>query len=442
MSLLGRSVVLCVFILAVSASVTDKILKISLFEVGELWINSVHRLNTRFVDYVISLCDVYSPLFYVGLAVLAVVGYYLGDILFRPYNRIVTLGDLGYLPDGKFTKKEIANSVKRRRAVGDIPPIYPNGWYGVLESWRLKNGGVTTTHLIGIQLAVFRDEKGNVHAVDAYCPHMGANLGVGGRVSGDCIECPFHGWKFRGDDGKCTHIPYSDKVPEVANIKSYTTMELNGGGAYVDANGARGDHVWRVAEIPENGADVFHLIQVHQPFIAAGYDLTQMWSKYFNWGKHNWTASWSQMPKPEEHIGEIKLTHDLSLFGISLPFVKLNVHAFQIGPAIVYLKFESFFGRGVFIQSLTPTEPLVQKLVHNIYIHWSVPNFIAKFFMYGECVQVERDIMIWNNKTYAAKPVFAKSKEDSLIARHRRWYSMFYSKNSPRLTFQKNDMDW
>lgn len=40
---------------------------------------------------------------------------------------------------------------------------------------------------------------------------MGANLAVGGRVVGDCLECPFHGWQFRGSDGQCTKIPYSEK---------------------------------------------------------------------------------------------------------------------------------------------------------------------------------------------------------------------------------------
>lgn len=63
----------------------------------------------------------------------------------------------------------------------------------------------------GLNLAVFRDERGVAHALDAYCPHMGANLGAGGRVKGNCLECPFHAWRFRGDDGKCTHIPYTDK---------------------------------------------------------------------------------------------------------------------------------------------------------------------------------------------------------------------------------------
>ncbi len=53
---------------------------------------------------------------------------------------------------------------------------------------------------------------GQVSIVDAYCPHLGANLGVGGRVIGNCIECPFHGWQFDGETGKCTSIPYASKV--------------------------------------------------------------------------------------------------------------------------------------------------------------------------------------------------------------------------------------
>jgi len=63
----------------------------------------------------------------------------------------------------------------------------------------------------GKNLAVFRGEDGRAHALDAYCCHNGANLAVGGLVKGSCLECPFHGWQFRGDDGKCTHIPYCDR---------------------------------------------------------------------------------------------------------------------------------------------------------------------------------------------------------------------------------------
>ena len=61
---------------------------------------------------------------------------------------------------------------------------------------------------------------------------------------------------------------------------------------------------------------------------------------------------------------------------------------FQIGPGFVYLDFDSFFGRGIFIEVLTPVEPMVQKLVHNIYMHWAIPNFITKFYINGLAIQV------------------------------------------------------
>lgn len=59
---------------------------------------------------------------------------------------------------------------------------------------------------------VFRSkESKEVFVLDAFCPHLGANLGIGGIVKDDCIECPFHMWKFRGVDGECCEIPYSEK---------------------------------------------------------------------------------------------------------------------------------------------------------------------------------------------------------------------------------------
>lgn len=90
-----------------------------------------------------------------------------------------------------------------------MPPPYPNGWYGILESCLLKVSEAIFISCLGEQLVVYRTQNNKVFIVDAYCPHLGANLGVGGRVDGDCIVCPFHQWSFRGSDGKCAKIPYS-----------------------------------------------------------------------------------------------------------------------------------------------------------------------------------------------------------------------------------------
>ncbi len=104
---------------------------------------------------------------------------------------------------------------------------YPTSWYRVLQSDDLKPGEVRGVRYFGRELALFRDESGTVSALDAQCPHLGANLAVGGRVEEGGLRCPFHGWRFSGT-GECLHIPYSDRVPARARARSYPVRELNG----------------------------------------------------------------------------------------------------------------------------------------------------------------------------------------------------------------------
>ncbi len=86
------------------------------------------------------------------------------------------------ISQGLVSKQEIVNDVRRRRKWGDIPPPYPNGWFALLRSKELKPGGSTSVNAMGQNFAIFRNKEGDVYIVDAYCPHLGANLGVGGQV--------------------------------------------------------------------------------------------------------------------------------------------------------------------------------------------------------------------------------------------------------------------
>ncbi len=65
-----------------------------------------------------------------------------------------------------------------------------------------------------------------IKVLDAYCPHMGADLSKG-EVQGDHLICPFHLWSW-GGDGVCKDIPYSDNIPAKARIKSWDVTEKNG----------------------------------------------------------------------------------------------------------------------------------------------------------------------------------------------------------------------
>ena len=53
-----------------------------------------------------------------------------------------------------------------------------------------------------------------------------------------------------------------------------------------------------------------------------------------------------------------------------------------------------------------------------------------------------KDAPIFNAKRHCQKPLFVKSQDDGNLAAYRRYYSQFYSENSPRLNSQKNSLDW
>ena len=80
------------------------------------------------------------------------------------------------------SKKDILNEVRRRRRVGELPPVYPNGWFCLIRSEELAVGATTSVNALGQNFAIFRDEEGKIHILDAYCVHLGANLAVGGKV--------------------------------------------------------------------------------------------------------------------------------------------------------------------------------------------------------------------------------------------------------------------
>ena len=110
-----------------------------------------------------------------------------------------------------------------------FPFPVPDGWFVVAEGRDLDPGETIALHVFGKDVVLFRTESGEPRMVDAYCAHLGAHLGVGGKVEGDCIRCPFHGWRYDGESGKCTEIPYGDTehIPSQAKVRSYPTLERN-----------------------------------------------------------------------------------------------------------------------------------------------------------------------------------------------------------------------
>ncbi len=108
-----------------------------------------------------------------------------------------------------------------------FPWPVPFGWFAVAWSDHVSSGGVVPYRAFGRDLVIWRDERGEAHLQDAYCPHLGAHLGHGGTVS-DCeIVCPFHGWQF-DTNGRNTCIPYSERTNGKARLRTYPVLERNG----------------------------------------------------------------------------------------------------------------------------------------------------------------------------------------------------------------------
>lgn len=110
---------------------------------------------------------------------------------------------------------------------GSLPERYPRGWFCIGTDYEFTSKPRKLDYF-GTSLVAYRGaESGQVHVLDAYCPHMGANLaGEGAVVDGDSVVCPFHSWQW-GSDGFCKHIPYAKKIPPKARIKSWPVMEEN-----------------------------------------------------------------------------------------------------------------------------------------------------------------------------------------------------------------------
>lgn len=81
------------------------------------------------------------------------------------------------------------------------PSVHVQSWYVAGRSRAIRRRAAKTLELFGRRITLFRGDSGALHALDARCPHLGSDLGLG-DVAGDRLRCRFHGWTFDGD-GSC-----------------------------------------------------------------------------------------------------------------------------------------------------------------------------------------------------------------------------------------------
>ena len=110
-------------------------------------------------------------------------------------------------------------------AMGELMRRY---WHAVGCS-ELVGAKPQRTKVLGEELLLYRAENGNVVLMDLRCAHRRVARDHG-RVEGECIRCPYHGWLY-DRSGQCIEQPaepegssFKDKV----RLSSYRVQEYSG----------------------------------------------------------------------------------------------------------------------------------------------------------------------------------------------------------------------
>ena len=291
------------------------------------------------------------------------------------------------------------------------------------------------------QVVLVRKEDGKVAAYDAYCPHLGADLSVGGELvhsNGSlCLKCPFHGWLFDSSDGTCVQVPYAkdqskwrfsnravarltlrcgdSEAPTGTRLNEWRCVERNGF-VCVWFHAEREEPTWfppstpeidagdwryggrteslvncHLQEIPENGADVGHLNAIHAPSMVWG-KVFGSWTRtalanFFS-GSHHWTAEW-RVDEQDKHLAKIRITQSFSLFGLTI--ISLDIDVQQVGSSLVLLRFTCPQADvcGLLSQAVVPIASNKQRILHHVYMKQSVKGrLFSRLMLFGEANMV------------------------------------------------------
>jgi phenylpropionate dioxygenase-like ring-hydroxylating dioxygenase large terminal subunit len=306
-----------------------------------------------------------------------------------------------------------------------VLPI-PNGWFAVAWSKDLTKGEVLRARYFDEELVLFRTRSGEAKALNAYCPHMGAHLAEGGRVIGESVRCPFHGWQF-DDGGACVAIPYTKRIPQRARVRAWDVQETNGM-IFLWHHADGEPPSWEVPVMPEIGHPdwteprsfelkvAVHLQDMHENncdpvhfhYVHKNTDVPPSEVSYADNGRFmRMTSTYEK----ETLAGTFPAVLERDSWGLGLSAVRLKGI-----PEAGLLMFSSTSpvdaGHTVSRWLFTVTENLV--------------DLVGEDFIEGLSTGVRQDLRIWENKIHRADPALCDA--DEYLVEFRKWVRQFYSR--------------
>lgn len=324
------------------------------------------------------------------------------------------------------------------------PPPYPDGWYRVAASADISRGEVTYVECLGKQIALFRSESdGQIFAVDAFCPHMGANL-AHGAVIGDQLRCPFHGWRIDGL-GRIRGTPTNDKLPTRAHtyweVMDYYGMvvvyhaehmpdrvlyrlreqsRIDRGQFDYRGKYEAGEVGMHLIEFAENAVDFQHFPEIHGVMHIP-------WTRFpIPFIKIHHEASW-ESDADSTHLAYFNDHSMLEILGRKMQKTAATARITFHGPGgIVQFDFSiPNLGGITMFQTHTPIAPLKQQVHFSWFAEKRISRILASYVVGNWVSQWRRDVQIWENKIYRQKPLLTRS--DGPVHRMRQWYQQFYA---------------
>jgi 5,5'-dehydrodivanillate O-demethylase len=102
-------------------------------------------------------------------------------------------------------------------------------WHPVFAESKLRENPVQRVRLLGEDLVLYRDRRGELGLIGSRCPHRLMDMGFG-IPEQDGLRCPYHGWLFDGT-GRCLEQPieppdstFKDRV----SIGGYPVQAMGG----------------------------------------------------------------------------------------------------------------------------------------------------------------------------------------------------------------------
>jgi nitrite reductase/ring-hydroxylating ferredoxin subunit len=301
-----------------------------------------------------------------------------------------------------------------------FPFPVPYGWFSLGRTDELPDEAVAPLEAFDADLVLWRDGE-DLNLADAWCPHLGAHLGHGGRVDDGCLVCPFHEWSFDAE-GANVDIPYADRPNRKARLRTYPTMVRNRHLLAWYHPDPTVEPLWDVPEalpeqpveclrmerrintawqeLAENSVDMSHFRSVH------GLNRVADIGELFVDGPYRRVRSTQSFNTPRgEFEGQIESQ--------------------SFGPGHGVVRF-TLMGTVTLISTTTPLAA-DEVLVRFTMYHEEGDDMAAKIgagFGAEVARQLDQDIPIWEHKRYQPSPALAPSEKP--ITEFRRWASQFY----------------